>query len=214
MIYLLTRPSVARSRVKATAASSFESNSTMTRDQKTLDGNTIDVHLGSGATLFVTNFPPTADEAYIRNLFQKYGEIVDVRFPSLKYNTHRRFCYVQFKSPSDAHRASELDGTTVEKDLRLVARISDPSRKQDRHGPMHEGREIHVSNLDWNASEDDLKDLFSVYGKVEVARIPRKVDGGSKGFGYVVFATKTPNRKRQMPLLKCISESSVRAHYR
>lgn len=55
---------------------------------------------------------------------------------------------------------------------------------------MHEGREIHVSNLDWNASEDDLKDLFSVYGKVEVARIPRKVDGGSKGFGYVVFATK------------------------
>lgn len=115
---------------------------------------------------------------------------MDVRFPSLKYNTHRRFCYVQFKSPSDAHRASELDGTTVEKDLRLVARISDPSRKQDRHGPMHEGREIHVSNLDWNASEDDLKDLFSVYGKVEVARIPRKVDGGSKGFGYVVFATK------------------------
>ncbi|KAJ9311073.1 hypothetical protein DTO271D3_8662 [Paecilomyces variotii] len=162
----------------------------LTRDQKTLDGNTIDVHLGSGATLFVTNFPPTADEAYIRNLFQKYGEIVDVRFPSLKYNTHRRFCYVQFKSPSDAHRASELDGTTVEKDLRLVARISDPSRKQDRHGPMHEGREIHVSNLDWNATEDDLKDLFSVYGKVEVARIPRKVDGGSKGFGYVVFATK------------------------
>lgn len=115
---------------------------------------------------------------------------MDIRFPSLKYNTHRRFCYVQFKSSDDAYRATELDGTTVEKDLKLVAKISDPSRKQDRHGPMHEGREIHVSNLDWHASEDDLKDLFSVYGKVEVARIPRKVDGGSKGFGYVVFATK------------------------
>lgn len=43
----------------------------LTRDQKTLDGNTITVHLGSGATLFVTNFPPAADEAYIRDLFQK-----------------------------------------------------------------------------------------------------------------------------------------------
>lgn len=43
----------------------------LTRDQKTLDGNTIQVHLGSGATLFVTNFPPAADEAYICELFQK-----------------------------------------------------------------------------------------------------------------------------------------------
>lgn len=55
---------------------------------------------------------------------------------------------------------------------------------------MHEGREIHVSNLDWKASENDLKELFSRYGTVEVARIPTKVDGGSKGFGYVVFSSK------------------------
>jgi hypothetical protein len=40
-----------------------------TRDQKTFDGNTIQVHFGSETTLFVTNFPPTADENYIRDLF-------------------------------------------------------------------------------------------------------------------------------------------------
>ena len=55
---------------------------------------------------------------------------------------------------------------------------------------MREGREIHVSNLDWKASEEDLKGFFSKFGKVEVARIPRKADGGSKGFGYVVFPSK------------------------
>ncbi|XHG09740.1 hypothetical protein AWENTII_012782 [Aspergillus wentii] len=161
-----------------------------TRDQKLLDENTIEVQLESGSTLFVTNFPPTADEAYIRNLFRDYGEIVDVRFPSLKYNTHRRFCYVQFKASSEAYKATELHGSTVGDNLQLVAKISDPSHKQDRHGPMHEGREVHVSNVDWKASEGDLKDLFSKYGKVEAARIPKKVDGGSKGFGYVVFSSK------------------------
>lgn len=125
---------------------------------------------------------------------RQFGEVVDVRFPSLKYNTHRRFCYVQFKSASEAQAATKLDGTTVGGDLQLVAKISDPSKKQERHGPVHEGREIHVSNLDWKASENDLKELFSKYGRVEVARIPTKVDGGSKGFGFVVFSSKVCQR--------------------
>lgn len=41
-----------------------------TRDQKMIDDNTINVQLGSGSTLFVTNFPPEADEKYIRDLFR------------------------------------------------------------------------------------------------------------------------------------------------
>ncbi|KAL4763811.1 U6 snRNP complex subunit PRP24 [Aspergillus foveolatus] len=161
-----------------------------TRDQKTFDGNTIQVHFGSETTLFVTNFPPTADENYIRDLFSTYGEIIDIRFPSLKYNTHRRFCYLQFKTSVAAHSALALDGSAVGNGLHLVVKISDPSRKQDRNGPIYEGREIHVSNVNWSANEDDLKELFSRFGTVELVRLPRKVDGGSKGFGYVVFSSK------------------------
>ncbi|OJJ48740.1 hypothetical protein ASPZODRAFT_1663690 [Penicilliopsis zonata CBS 506.65] len=177
-----------------TAMIEFESRDdalvAQTRDKKILEGNTVEIRIGSGSTLFVTNFPPTADEQYIRDLFRPYGEIVDVRFPSLKYNTHRRFCYVQFQEAFEAEHATKLDGTTLEKGLQLVAKISDPSQKQDRQGPMHEGREIHVSNLDWKATEEDVKEAFSRFGRVEVVRIPRKVDGGSKGFGYIVFSTK------------------------
>lgn len=43
----------------------------LTRDQKSFNGNTIEVQLDAGSTLFVTNFPPTADEAYIRDRFSK-----------------------------------------------------------------------------------------------------------------------------------------------
>lgn len=43
----------------------------LTRDQKDFNGNTIEVQLDAGSTLWVTNFPPTADEAYIRGLFSK-----------------------------------------------------------------------------------------------------------------------------------------------
>lgn len=47
----------------------------LTRDQKLFDGNTIEVQLDAGSTLWVTNFPPTADEAYIRGLFGKVSYI-------------------------------------------------------------------------------------------------------------------------------------------
>ncbi|EAS34587.3 pre-mRNA splicing factor [Coccidioides immitis RS] len=160
-----------------------------TRDQKVLEGRVLSVQLETKATLFVTNFPPEADESYIRRIFSPHGEIVEVRFPSLKFNTHRRFCYVQFASAADAHDALELDHKSVGKNLNLVVKISDPSKRQARSGAFEEGREIHISNLDWKATEDDLIELFTAFGKVEVARIPTKADGGSKGFGFVAFST-------------------------
>ena len=113
-----------------------------------------------------------------------------MRFPSLKFNTHRRFCYVQFESSSAAYAATSLDGKVVGENLELVAKISDPSKRQDRTGPVEEGREIHISNIHWKATEDDLRKLFSAYGNVETVRIPTKADGGSKGFGFVVFSSK------------------------
>lgn len=116
--------------------------------------------------------------------------MVDIRFPSLKGNTHRRFCYVQFKNSSQAKAATELNGETVGEDLRISVKISDPGKKQERVGPLYEGRELHLSNIDWIATEDDIQQIFSKYGKVEKVRVPKNLGGKSKGFGFVVFSSK------------------------
>lgn len=135
---------------------------------------------------------------------------------------------MQFKSSGDAHNATRLNGTRVGSDLSLVVKISDPTRREDRHGPVYEGREIHISNIDWKANEDDLKEVFQKYGTIETVRIPRKVDGGSKGFGYIVFSTKVclvairllsfmtdlSHRRRQKPPLLCMNRNSARGRYR
>ncbi|SLM33951.1 RNA recognition motif domain [Lasallia pustulata] len=178
-----------------------------TKDMKIFDGQSIEVQVGGGSTLFVTNSPPTADETYIREMFQKiwsldrfansdkanmlqYGDIVDIRFPSLKYNTHRRFCYLQFKSSNQAQAATQLDGQLLGGKLKLVAKISDPEHKQDRTGALYDGREVYVSNVDWNATEEEITQIFAKYGKVERVRIPANVAGKSKGIAFVVFSTK------------------------
>ena len=40
-----------------------------TKETKKFDGETIQISLGTFSTLFVTNFPPQADENSIRELF-------------------------------------------------------------------------------------------------------------------------------------------------
>ena len=160
------------------------------RNGRDFEGRPLEVQLGSGSTVFVSNYPPTADELYIRNLFDRFGEIVDIRFPSLKYKTHRRFCYVQFRSNSQAQAATALGGQSVDGNLKLVVKISNPAEKQERSGAMQEGREIFCRNLHWSASEEDVKNLFAKYGTVESVRIPRNVVGKSKGICFVVFSSE------------------------
>ncbi|KAI4254791.1 MAG: hypothetical protein L6R42_007041, partial [Xanthoria sp. 1 TBL-2021] len=161
-----------------------------TKDKKDFDGQEIEVRLGSGSTVFTTNFPPEADENWIRERFGMYGEIIDIRFPSLKYDTHRRFCYVQFSTADEAQKATELNGLIVGAKLKLVAKLSDPSHRHERVGALQEGREIHVVNLHWDVTERELASTFSRYGRIEKTRIPTDVSGKSKGYAFVSFKSK------------------------
>lgn len=58
-----------------TATIEFESTedvlAAQTKDMKYLEDHSIEVQVGKGTTIFVTNFPPTADESYIRDLFRE-----------------------------------------------------------------------------------------------------------------------------------------------
>ena len=69
-----------------TATVEFESKEDVvfaqSKDQSILDGNTIEVKAGGGDTLYVCNFPPTADEHWIREKFQKVGFISCMLLPT------------------------------------------------------------------------------------------------------------------------------------
>lgn len=178
----------------ATATIEFQSRddalTAQTKDKKDFDGQDIEVQAGSGSTIFTTNFPSTADEDWIRDKFGTFGKVVDVRFPSLQYNPRRRFCYVQFSTADEAHKATELHGQAVGADLKLVAKMSDPSQRHDRSGALEEGREIHVRNLHWEITVRELASSFSRYGRIAKTRIPTDVSGKSKGFAFVAFKSK------------------------
>ncbi|KAL9053224.1 MAG: hypothetical protein Q9162_004891 [Coniocarpon cinnabarinum] len=165
-----------------------------TKSMKMFGDKPIDVQVGTGTTIWVTNYPPEADETYLRKLFKAYGEIVELRFPSLKANTHRRFCYIQFLTSKQAAEASAaLHGRALEHNHRLSALLSDPGKHRERQGATDEGREIYVGNFNWNANEADLRSLLESHGcgqHIETLRILRNFNGKSKGAGFVTFAQK------------------------
>jgi RNA recognition motif-containing protein len=150
----------------------------------------IRVEPGTGLTLYVTNYPPTADDNYLRKLFKDCGEIFSVRWPSLKHNTHRRFCYISFRTAAGAAAATQLDGQALGGVYKLVAKYSDPANKKDREGAMAEGREIHITGIDSTLTEDDLKEVFSKYGTIERARLLKTMAYESKGAAFISFAKK------------------------
>lgn len=46
----------------------------LTKDKKRLDGEEVAVHLAWKSTLYVTNFPENADDAFMRDLFGKVSQ--------------------------------------------------------------------------------------------------------------------------------------------
>lgn len=167
-----------------------EAQSALLRDGKFFGDRQIRVTPGTGLTLYVTNYPPTADEAYLRDLFKDCGEIFSIRWPSLKVNSHRRFCYVAFRTTAAAAAATKLDGQSLGGAYKLVAKYSDPPNKQKRQGALAEGRELHVTSIDLDIGQGELEKLFSKYGKVERVNLLTKPSGQSKGAAFVSFAKK------------------------
>ncbi|KAF2260945.1 hypothetical protein CC78DRAFT_522691 [Lojkania enalia] len=170
-------------------ASSEEAEYALTKEAKGFDGAEIRITRGESSTLYVANYPPNADEGFIRSLFNPYGEILEIRFPSLKFDTHRRFCYVQFSSRNEAVSATKLDGTEV-KGYKLIAQISDPTAKKKREGATAEGREIYIWHMNFKVKKHEVKEAFAKFGKIENVRIPTLPNGNNKGYCYVIYEDK------------------------
>lgn len=162
----------------------------LSRNGQELEGSILSVERHSGATLYITNYPATADESYIRHLLRAYGDIVNVRFPSLQGNKRRRFCYVEFKEPHQARAATELDGRDVE-GLKIVAKISNPAARHARVERENDGRTIFVGQIPFKATQPEIEKAFSTYGAIESVKLPQDqhMKGRNKGIAFLTFAT-------------------------
>lgn len=174
----------------------------LTKNMKLIDGNELSVVRFLESTLWVSNFPPSFSHERVRNIFEQVGTVVSIRFPSLKLNQSRRFCYVEYASPQLAHLAilnyqgKEFEDEISNKKYRLVVDISKPNSKKSKTNTAITEREIYIQNLNFKSTtESDLEALFQTIGTIDSVKVPlnekMKNQGNiNNGYAFVVFKSE------------------------
>ncbi|KAG7664887.1 uncharacterized protein J8A68_001580 [[Candida] subhashii] len=173
--------------------------SALTKTYKQLGDSQIVVTKFENATLFVNNYPSTYSQAQVREMFEKIGPIVGVRFPN-QHAGHRikRFCYVQYVTSEDAKKAiftyngKELYDENLKKAIPLEVVVSRPQEKKKRSTPISE-RKIRVSNLPFNLGEDEIREIFGDCGKIDQVTFPRlgkSKNNKNDGIAIIVFESE------------------------
>ncbi|CAO1613556.1 unnamed protein product [Jaminaea pallidilutea] len=166
-----------------------------TKDKKRVRGLEVAVSLGWQCTLYVTNFPASFDDAAIRQLFGNYGLIYNVRWPSKRYDTNRRFCYVQYTTADSARSALALHQHKLDDETTLQVFLSDPSRRKQRTDANAAERELYITGVSRSATMEELRPIFEAHGTVEDLRIPTSSDGRIKGLAFVHYKTPLEAQK-------------------
>lgn len=162
--------------------------SALTRHGKSISDSTVSIFIGWKCTLFVTNFPEDWEDTHIRSTFAPYGLVFTVRWPSKRFVSTRRFCYVQYTTPDAAAAAvAALDKTEVAAGRQLNVALSDPGRRKQRTDAHENAKELFVSGFPRNITEDELKTYFEAFGAVTGVRLLRNAEGGLRGIGFVDF---------------------------
>ena len=152
------------------------------------------------------NFATT--EAGLLRHFERVGPVRSVSVPQKKDKKNPGkmlslgFGFVQYRTSKDAAKAirsmqgDELDGHSLKLTI-SSKKISggDTSAKRKASGGVSGGAgaastKITVKNLAFEATRQDLRELFGSFGQLKSVRIPRKFDGSHRGFGFVEFLTK------------------------
>lgn len=177
--------------------------SALTKNYKIVGKNQISVTILKECTLWITNFPPSYDQKQLRNIFKSINVVVlSIRMPSKKFNSNRRFAYVDVTSVSDLNRCiEELNNSTLD-GYKLVVKCSNPNDRAIRtDAATLERREVFFRNLDpeWLGENGiSLRKSLEEFGEIEAIHIPKFKSGTHNACAFVTF-------KSYLDANKCLS---------
>lgn len=101
--------------------------------------------------------------------------------------------YVEFKSEEAVKKALDLTGQKLlgvpiivqltEAEKNRQARLADAA-SSTRQNPVSLHR-LHVGNIHYSITEDDLKNVFDPFGEIEAVQLQYDDNGKSRGYGFV-----------------------------
>ncbi|XP_031479600.1 flowering time control protein FCA isoform X2 [Nymphaea colorata] len=141
---------------------------------------------GTFAKLFVGSVPRTAREEEIRPLFEEHGNVLEVALIKDKRTGQQQgCCFVKYATSEEADRAIRAlhNQCTLPGGLGPIqVRYADGERER-----LAEYK-LFVGSLNKQATEKEIEEIFSPYGRVEDVYIMRDDLKQSRGCGFVKFS--------------------------
>ncbi|XP_058112064.1 flowering time control protein FCA isoform X2 [Magnolia sinica] len=145
---------------------------------------------GKFAKLFIGSVPRTATEEDIRPLFEEHGNVIEVALIKDKRTGQQQgCCFIKYATPEEADRAIRalhnqctLPGGTGP----IQVRYADGER--ERLGAVE--YKLFVGSLNRQATEKEVEEIFSPYGRVEDVYLMRDHLKQSRGCGFVKFSNR------------------------
>ncbi|CAB9515765.1 Multiple RNA-binding domain-containing protein 1 [Seminavis robusta] len=190
-------------------------------EQPTIDGPTPSIYIKN------LNFA-TTEERLQKYFDSKIGDVRAVRIPtklapvkkprigSAASNTKddemqslsMGFGFVEFGSQEGAKKAlTQLQGTILDghalelkPSTKSLTQRAAPNRSNTKNPTK-----VAVRNVPFQASRTELLKLFGSYGQLKRVRLPKKFDGGHRGFAFVEFVT----HKEALAAMKSLSRTHL-----
>lgn len=71
------------------------------------------------------------------------------------------------------------------------AQVADRKTRMGKQPNIYKTTKILVRNIPFEAKVKEVEELFRVFGELKYVRLPKKMDGTHRGFGFVDFVTIT-----------------------
>eukprot|EP00752_Nemacystus_decipiens_P011869 g10527.t1 len=155
-------------------------------------------------TVYVKNLSFSTNEPGLRSCFEKAGlNVRSVSIPRKKgpgaseAKLSMGFGFVECADKSLVEKALKalqgtvLDGHALElkrSTKRLTPTVKESSSTSS-HGDDVKKSKLIIRNIPFQATAQELRELFSSFGQLKRVRLPKKFDGGHRGFAFVDFLT-------------------------
>lgn len=153
-----------------------------------------------GTNLYVSGLPPDMDEARMKEMFQKFGNVVSVKL-AREARIYKQYGFVHYTVPEEAEAAiNGMNNRIIDRDYQLTVKYANSSEKAQipwqREGPPSMGAAgvpgatgawpgegempstaVHISGLPPGTTAEQLQSFFAGYGQVQA----KLLDDGSQG---------------------------------
>ena len=177
---------------------SFQSSSASKRDHSEETGS----EDSSNTTIYIKNLNWKTTESSVRRLFNSVPGLKSITLPKKKAPSGESlpmgFGFAVYESRAQALRAlnqlrgKALDGHVLDLSFSAHSEIVTTKKRKLTERAKEDGEKrtkLLVRNVPFEASRNELRELFGSFGQLKSLRQPKKFDGTSRGFAFVEYVS-------------------------